>query len=501
MASLELGVPITPATVMDIASTSKQFTAIAIWMLALEGKLSLDDDVRRYLPELPRLGSGAAYRVTIRQMLQHTSGWPDYVDLLLAAGTPFEAASTAGDAMAVLARQRVGNFAPGTEWMYSNTGYFLAGQIVERLSGMSLRDFLRTRVFAPLGMTHSDVFDDHTRLYPGHANGYSPAPGGGWRVERTNWEQAGDGAIQTSVEDLARWDANFDMPTVGSRALLDSLQQPAHLIDGTPLTYAYGLFVDSFRGLRRVHHGGDYPGYQSELMRFPEQRTSILMTCNGPTWSPRFLAEKVAVIVLGSALGPTEAERLSDSLGTLPPATQKSLQGLWWDPITGGVLRIALRDSVALQGDGPGDPVRPLTQLAGGWLISTPVGDRTARLRFDASTGRLLVLSANLGGVRLPYERVAPVAPRDTAQRVAYAGRYASRAIPGVWTVAARRDTLWLSVGGGRPLPIEPLFHDAFQSEFGVMRFYRNAHGQVTGLRVTTYGVRDLRFVRLQSGP
>lgn len=135
-------------------------------MLALEGKLSLDDEAQRYLPEIPRLGRGPAYRVTIRQMLQHTSGWPDYVDLLVAAGTPFEAAATAGDAMAVLTRQHVGNFAPGTEWMYSNTGYFLAAQIVERVTATSMREFLRTRVFAPLGMTHTDVFDDHTRLFP-----------------------------------------------------------------------------------------------------------------------------------------------------------------------------------------------------------------------------------------------------------------------------------------------------------------------------------------------
>lgn len=156
-----------------------------------------------------------------------------------------------------------------------------------------------------------------------------------------------------------------------------------------------------------------------------------------------------------------------------------------------------LRDSVALQGDGPGVPTRPLAQLSGGWLISTPVGDRTARMRFDGGTGQLIVLSRLLDRARLSFERVAPVAPRDTARRAEYAGRYSSRAVPGVWTVAARRDTLWLSVGNGRPLPIEPLFHDAFQSDFGVLRFQRNAHGDIAGWRVTTYGVRDLRFVPL----
>ena len=495
MASLELGVPITPATVMDIASTSKQFTAAAIWLLAREGKLSLDDEVQRYLPEVPRLGPGAAFRVTIRQLLQHTSGWPDYFDLLHAAGTPSEAVSTADDAMAMLARQRAGNFAPGTSWMYSNTGFFLASRIVERVSDMSMRDFLRTRMFAPLGMTHTDVFDDHARLYPGRASGYTRGSQG-WRVAVTNWEQTGDGAIQSSVEDLARWDANFDAPVVGDRALLDSMQQPGRLLDGTPLTYAYGLFADRFRGLRRVHHGGDVLGYQSEMMRFPDQRTAILLTCNREGWNPRWLAEKVAVVVLGSAIGPTAPERLRDSLGSVPQSTRTAVQGLWWDPATGNVVRIGLRDSAAVLGTDPHGPLLPLAQLADGWLVTTPVGDWTPRYRLDASAGRLL-LRNSLWGVTSALERVGETGPTDAARQAGYAGRYASQALAATWTVDLRRDTLWLTVAGRRPSPLEPIFQNAFSSEYGVVRFQRGARGRVTGLSAITYGIRDLRFTRL----
>jgi CubicO group peptidase (beta-lactamase class C family) len=501
MGSLELNVPITPAAVMDIGSTSKQFTAIAIWMLARERKLAIDDEVQRYLPEVPRLVRGAAGRVTIRQLLQHTSGWPDYFDLLLAGGTQFESVATADDAMAVLRRQRVGSFAPGTSWWYSNTGYFLASQIVERVGGMSMRDFLRTRVFAPLGMTHTDVFDDHARLYPGRVPGYAPGPQG-WRVAAVNWEQTGDGATQSSVEDLARWDANFDTPVVGDRALLDSMQQPGHLADGTPLTYAYGLFVDRFRGLRRVYHGGAMPGYQASIMRFPEQRTSIILTCNGPDWASGWMAdriaERVAVAVLGPALGPTEAERLRDSLGAVPKETGMTLQGLWWNPISTDVFRIGVRDSVAAIGYGTQGPLRPVSQLPDGWLVTTPIRDGWPRYHFDVGAMRVLVRT-KVGTTTL-MERVAASAPSDAAQLSLYGGHYASQAVAGTWTMDVRRDTLWLSVAGGRRVPLRPYFHDAFQSEYGVVRFMRNARGRVMGLGLTTSAMRDVRFARLSAG-
>jgi CubicO group peptidase (beta-lactamase class C family) len=220
LASLELGVGITPQTVMDIGSTSKQFTAAAIWLLAQDGKLSLDDEVQRYLPELPRL----AGPVTLRHLLQHTSGWRDYVDLLALAGAQDEEVTTAADAMAALERQHSGNFTPGSWWTYSNSGFFLLGQVVERVSGTTMRSFLRDRIFAPLEMTHTDLFDDHARVYRGKASSYAPGDDG-WRIVTANWEQTGDGAVQTSVEDLAKWDANFDAPVVGGRALVDSLQR------------------------------------------------------------------------------------------------------------------------------------------------------------------------------------------------------------------------------------------------------------------------------------
>ena len=489
MASLELGVAITPQTVMDIGSTSKQFTAAAIWLLAQQGKLSLDDEVQRYLPELPRL----AAPVTLRHLLQHTSGWRDYVVLLALGGAQDEEVTTAADAMAALERQHAGNFAPGSWWSYSNTGFFLLGQVVECVSGTTLRSFLRDRIFAPLGMTHTDLFDDHARVYRGKASSYDPG-GDGWRVVAANWEQTGDGAVQTSVEDLAKWDANFDAPVVGGRALVDSLQRPGRLVDGTPLPYAYGLFIDRYRGVGRVSHGGACAGFRTISMRFPDQRMAVYLTCNAGDANTGALAEGTADAVPGSALGPSDAELLRDSLRAPARQVIAPLEGLWWDATVGRLLRVTVADSIATLGSALGGTQRRLMQLPDGRLMQTAVRSGAPRFRLDSATGQLWM--DNLTGPGARFTRV-PVAGTLTAARVAeYAGHYTSTEIPGVWAVEARGDTLWLSRPRRAAVKLERLLADGFSAGGLPLRFVRVGRGRVSALSVTMSGVRDLRWAR-----
>ncbi len=493
MGSLELGVAISPQTVMDIGSTSKQFTAAAIWLLAQDGKLGLDDELQKHLPELPRLGAP----VTIRHILQHTSGWRDYNDLLVLGGASEEEATTATDAMAILGTQKAGNFAPGSWWTYSNTGFFLASQIVERVSGMSMRQFVSTRIFTPLGMTHSDLFDDHNRIFRNKVPSYAPSDGG-WRVAVANWEQTGDGAVQTSVEDLARWDENFDNPTVGGGALVDSLQQPGHLNDGTPFTYAYGLMVDRYRGLRRVHHGGAWAGYRAMSMRFPEQRTSVYLTCNAANANTMTLAEGVASAVLGPAMGMTTAERLRDSLRAPSVTTIRPFHGLWFDAAVGGLTRFIVRDSVLVSTSAFGGPERRWMQLPDGRLIGTPDNETSPRLRFEPASGQIVV--DNASGPHDRFTKVGEIGTLNSAKLVEYAGRYATPELPSVWTVVARGDSLFLTtVSGTRHSrqTLEPLFADAFHVDRQPLRFVRDARGRVIAISVTGRGVRDLRWLRV----
>ena len=324
LASIELDVPITPQTVFDIGSDSKQFTALAVLLLERDGKLSLDDDVRRFVPEVPDYGR----RVTIRHLLSHTSGLRDYTDLMELDGHDTADRTTEQDALDLIARQRGVNFAPGEEWRYNNTGFFLASIIVKRASGRTLAEFARERIFQPLGMTSTQYLDDTTRIVPRRATSYSPASGGGFRVNMSDWNQVGDGAIQTTVEDLARWDENFYAPKAGDARMLDAMQTVGTLNSGKPHEYGLGLFVGTYGGLKRVYHGGSWAGYRAEIMRFPEQRTSFLVLCNVSNSAPETLAERVAAVWLKDAgLVPSSPPaRRTDNASAHPNAPDEQLR-------------------------------------------------------------------------------------------------------------------------------------------------------------------------------
>ena len=320
MANLELNVALSPQSVFDIGSTSKQFTATSVVLLAQQGKLSLDDDIRKYIPELPNYGK----TITIRHILTHTSGIRDYLTLWGLAGVDDADLTTEDDALQLIVRQRELNFMPGEQWLYSNSGFFLASVIVKRVSGKSLAQFAEQQIFRPLGMTHTRYNDDHMAVIANRATGYAPRPGGSFATAMSNFEQTGDGAVQTSIEDLIKWDENFYQPTVGGDALLKALQTVAVLNDGKKQTYALGLTVDSYRGLRTVSHGGSWAGYRAELMRFPDQHFSVATLCNLANTNPTVLSRRVAEVFLGDKMSAA-----ADVAAAGAPGRQEFASGSW----------------------------------------------------------------------------------------------------------------------------------------------------------------------------
>jgi len=334
MANLELGVALSPQSVFDIGSTSKQFTAMSIMLLARDGKLSLDDDIRKYIPELPDYGK----TITIRHLLTHTSGIRDYLTLWALAGVDDADLTTDQDALDLLSRQRELNFAPGDQWLYSNSGFFLASIIVKRVSGKTLARFAAARIFAPLGMAHTRFNDDHMSVIANRATGYAPRDsGGGWATAMSNFEQTGDGAVQTSIEDMQRWDENFYTGTVGGAETLSQMQKTATLNDGRKQTYALGLMVDQYRGLHTVSHGGAWAGYRAELLRFPEQHLSVACLCNLARINPSQLARRVAAVYLGDKMTPA-AEANVVAAGRAPGQSAGS-----WQPAASELARYAGR--------------------------------------------------------------------------------------------------------------------------------------------------------------
>ena len=306
MADLERDVAIQPSSVFYVGSLSKQFTAFAVALAASEGKLSLDDPVRKWMPELRDYGSP----MTVRHLVHHTSGLRDYNTVFEIAGFRNDEAFDNQTVLRIVARQRALNFKPGDDYLYSNSGYVLLSLLVERATGTPLADYARTRIFQPLGMRDTQFYDDVTRLVKNRAFAFDRARGGEWRDNTPHSQRTGAGGVLTTVRDLLAWDNNFYEPKVGTRELLAQIHQTGSLNSGQPLTYAYGLQLAEYRGLRVIEHGGSLGGYRAHLMRFPESRASVAALCNFGTSNPGARARRVADEVLRDTFKqPVPAER------------------------------------------------------------------------------------------------------------------------------------------------------------------------------------------------
>ena len=291
-ANLDTGTPITPQTVFRVASLSKQFTAACVALLAEAGELSLDDDVCRFVPELP----GWETAVTLRHLIHHTSGWPDYLDLMEQTGVSDADPYTNEDVLALLGQQTALNFSPGTEHSYSNTGYFLLGEVIRRVSGQTLRQFAQAHIFTPLGMQHTHFHDDHTEVVSDLAIGYAPNPSGGFAVNMTNLDLVGDGGLLTTIGDLRLWDQNYYDNRLGrgGPALIELLQRAGRLDNGRSIPYAFGLELGKHRDYPIIRHSGTFVGYRAEMMHFPQQQLTIIILANLSTIEATALAQQVA---------------------------------------------------------------------------------------------------------------------------------------------------------------------------------------------------------------
>jgi CubicO group peptidase (beta-lactamase class C family) len=310
MADLEHGVPIRTGTVFDIASVSKQFGAMAVALLEAEGRLSVDEDVHRYIPELPDFGQ----RITLRHLLHHTSGIRDWPGTLALGGWDYQDVLSFQQILRMAFHQRDLNFVPGSEHAYSNTGYNLLAEIVARVSGMSFRQFCQERIFVPLGMAHTHFHDDHTEIVPDRAHSYRPVAGGGHRIVWNSLTALGSSSLFTTVEDLARWVGNFENPVVGGPAVIRRVQERGVLNNGDTIAYAWGQSLGRYRGLETWSHTGSWAGYRTVLLRFPAQRFAVIILANTSGMNPSGLANRISDLYLADLLAPA-----SPPASTQPP--------------------------------------------------------------------------------------------------------------------------------------------------------------------------------------
>ena len=480
MADLEHDVPNTPETIFEAGSVSKQFTAMAVLLLARDGKLSLDDPVRKHIPEVPELASP----VTIRQMLQHTSGLRDWGALAAISGWPRSTrVHTHAHVLDILSRQRSLNFPPGTRWSYSNSGYNLAAILVSRVSGMSFADFTRTRMFEPLEMRDTSWRDDYTRVVKRRAIAYSERQGG-FAADMPFENVHGNGGLLTTVGDLLKWNENFTKPAVGDAALLVEMQRNTRFTDGGTHEYALGLYADTYKGVREVDHSGATAGYRAHLGRYPDQQLSVAVLCNAGSANATAFAKGAAELYLtglASSPAPPGAHALTE-------AEAERLVGLYRSRQPAGIVTIT-RDKNALSAQNIGR----LIPLSSTRFVTADAFtfefDGRGQLRRTDEFSRVDVFDR--------VERARPTS--DTLKGLA--GRYVSDEVETTLIAAVDGDRLVLRRRPDSEIVLTPVYPDGFSSSLGWIVFHRDGAGRATGLSVRQDRVWDLRFTRQADSP
>jgi len=411
MADLEHTVPITPDTVFYAGSVSKQFTAFAAALAIQQGLLAPDDSIRKYLPELPSYADA----ITVRHLVHHTSGLRDFYTLLSIAGRRQDALFDNASILRFAARQKALNFPPGSDYLYSNTGYTLLAIVVSRAAKTTFGEYTDAHIFKPLGMSASHFGDRADRLVRNRAYGYAWGSRGEPRLDTPGGERVGAGGLFTTVRDLLRWDENFYSGRVGGQALLDLVQTPGALNGGKPLTYAWGLQIGSYRGLRIVEHAGGLGGYRAHLIRFPLQHVSVATLCNVSSIIPGSLARQAADVVITDFREPRPAQPRPDAPGrggqsaTTPSTVSapaagslEAFAGTYASDEIDATFRITVRDGrLHLLRDDDNEPL-PL-QAAGDGLFRT----QGMTIAFErGSSGRVDELTVDAGRVRgIRFER------------------------------------------------------------------------------------------------
>jgi CubicO group peptidase (beta-lactamase class C family) len=477
-ASLELEVPLSPQSVFYMGSVSKQFTAASVVLAAEQGFLSLDDDVRKYIPELPDYG----HPITLRQMLHHTSGLRDFLTLVALSGREAGDLHSEAEIIDLIARQRALNNPPGEEFLYSNSNYYLLGVVIKRATKKSLAEFAAENIFRPLGMTHTRYYDDHTLVLPRRVAAYDPGSNGSFLVDwSTGYDIVGAGGLMSSVDDLLLWDRNFYENKLGKGTLLKQMHTRGVLNNGQQISYALGLELASYRGLPIVEHEGGLYGYRTSLLRFPEQHFTVICLCNLSTTAPSNLARRVADVFLESSLA-AEPGQQSSGDKSFPDPTP--FAGKYLDPhkhfvysftVSGGNL-------MAWGANLPRVGANQFKDLGTGTITFAGSGDSMqATLEMDGQ--------AFFAGQRIQEQH-----PSDT-DLAAYTGRYKSMEILATYTLALRNGTLLLQNNWAPEVKLIPIAPDEFESEaLGTFLFHRDRNHRVDGLNVFTVNARNVGF-------
>jgi CubicO group peptidase (beta-lactamase class C family) len=479
LAEMEHNVANTAQTIFESGSVAKQFTASALVLLQQDGKLSIDDPVKKYIPELPDYGTP----LTIRHMLNHTSGLRDWFSVRALSGEGGgEHIITQQMIFDTIVRQKGLDFTPGSEYSYSNSGYQLAAMIVERVSKQKLPEFVAERILKPIGMKNTGYRDDFQRITPGRAQAYSKGPDGAWRLNMPMMNAHGGGGMLTTVGDWLKWNAMLDARTWNA-PLVDALETRGILNNGQKINYALGLQHGEYKRNRHVSHTGATAAYRTVLVRFPEKKVSIAVMCNGTAPDSSGVAYAIADEILGpfpDASAATNAERL-------PIQQPEKYVGLWKNERNKSATRIAIANSELRFGNTPIRATSDGSFMAGGTKLA---------FKFDAA-GKPMAFDATAAGDVIAFTSQQDWQPTSTELSV-FAGDWYSDEAEAKVSVVIEDQKAFLLIKNSPRSELKPLYKNWFTDILGnLVWFDREETGRPMAMHVGAGRMRDMPFVRV----
>lgn len=499
-ADLDHGVQLSADSVLEVGSMAKSFTAVCVALLADQGKISLDDDVRRYVPELPEYEDP----IRLRHLIQCTSGLSDYYMTWQLIGRDWEDVCTVEDVLRLICLQQKLPFTPGARFAYSNSDYFLLGLIVNRATGLSLRQFADEQVFRPLGMSRTHFADDRTRVVPGRAVGYHPRIGGGFRRCLPNSNVVGPVGLKTTVNDLFLWDQNFYQNRLPDGPLLREFLSQGTLL-GSRNTFDTDPRAE-YRGLRRIEFTGGVPGFMSCLVRFPEQRFSVIVLSNYTNIASWVFAWDIADLYLAQEMAPrsVDGEKLWDDNPRFVELSHEALHeraGGYRDA-TGHYVRLAVTDGrlTFLNPYGWEFPLSPLGRTRFRSLETLGQFDLDFRSREPAGPPAVHVERKRGGDEWWEAVALAKPTPEELAE---YAGVFHCADLETRYRILVADGRLSLQINNRGAHELTPAIKDVFiprgQIEDAILTFTRDAEQQINRINVDLWSVKSVRFERLRS--
>ncbi len=492
MANLEYDIPITPSTIFHIASVSKQFTVFAILLLENEGKLSLDDDIRKFIPEVPDFGK----KITLRNLANHSSGLRDQWNLLAMAGWRLDDVITKEHILKLVSKQKELNFNPGDEFVYCNTGYTLLAEVVARVSGKSFPKFTDEYIFKPLKMSNTLFYDDHEKIVKNRAYSYQSASNG-YKKSVLNYANAGATSLFTTVEDLSLWAMNFENPVVGNQDIFNKMSQKAVLNKGDTIEYALGQGINKYKGLNMISHGGADAGYRTFLGRFPDQKFSVIVFSNDASCDPGTLALKVADVYLKDEVKTENKEdkkETKENKSLVNIDTLKAYAGQY--ELQPGFILTITEENDKLYGQATGQPKFELKAIS---TTEFSVIGVDAKLTFHRDVdNKINLLKLHQGGV-FDAPRMNPF-DKSSVNLGEYVGQFHSDELSTEYNFVIKNDTLVATHSRLSDIKMTPAKTDFFNGDkwfFGQTEFVRDKNKAVIGCKVSSGRVRNIWFKKV----